>query len=140
MECLALGLDAKVRVAPIHEPDRLLQADVDLPGHRARERVVAALDLAVGLAPRQLDVQFLRVGHSQRRGRRRLRDRRQQQLRLVGDARAPKPLRDRLVVRRLREFDVLSELVDDLGGRVAVEPLAAEDQVGHVGAQAELLG
>ena len=63
---VATCLDAESGVSPIDHPHRLVQPNVDLFGHRPWQRVVAALDLAVRLAPRKLDVQLLRIGDAKR--------------------------------------------------------------------------
>src|SRR5690348_12298541 len=115
----------------------MLETNVGLLGDRARQRVVAALDLAVGLAPRELYVELLRVGNAQRRSRRGLGDGGEQQLGGLRDARPAQPLRDRLVVARLRAPHSFAKLTRDLGRGFRAEPFAAEDELWHVGAEAE---
>src|SRR5207245_8149226 len=106
--------------------------------HGARQRVIAALDLPVTLAPGELDVQLLSISKPERRGGCGLRDCGQEQFRGLGDPRAPEPLRHRLVVTGASTVDCNSQLPDELSRRFAFETPAAEDQVGDVGPETEI--
>ena len=119
-------------------PDHLVEADVDGLRQRSRQVVVATPDLAVALAPGELDVQLLRVGQPQRRGRGALGDSLQQLARVFGKPGAARPLGHRLVEAGWGAFDPVPQLLRKLGARLLRQPVAVEDDVRGIGAQAEL--
>ena len=139
VEGLPVRFDGHAGRPPAHDAHRTVEPHVHLLRHRPWQRVVAALDLAVGLAPRQLDVELLGVRDAKRGRRGRLCDRGQQQLGRFGDMSPPQPLGNGFVVAGTAALDRLAQLVDDLGGRGPIEPLTAEYEAGDVSAKTELL-